>query len=163
MASRTVAWLESVALFLALYLGLPATGLAVDGLLGWPSLPGALRWTGLAPLAVGAAGIAWCFTLFVRLGRGTPNPLVPPRVLVTTGPFAWTRNPIILSHALACLGAALIVASPAAVLIVVLLGIPVQFIVRLEERRLELRYGDAYRLYRDAVPRWIPRRPRQIR
>ncbi len=163
MASRAAAWLESVLLFLALYLGLPAAGLLLDAALGWPSLPEALRWVGILPLVVGAAEIAWCFLLFARVGHGTPNPLVPPQALVTTGPFAWTRNPIILSHALASLGAALLVASPAAVVLVLGLGIPVQFIVRHEERSLEARYGDAYRRYRDAVPRWLPRRPRQDR
>lgn len=163
MASRAAAWAESIALFLALYVGLPAVGLGLDHVLGWPALPEALRWLGLAPLAIGAAGIAWCFSLFVRVGAGTPNPWVPPTRLVTTGPFAWTRNPIILSHALASLGLACVVESPAAVVLVLLLGVAVQFIVRREERTLEARYGDAYRRYRDTVPRWIPRRPRQSR
>ncbi len=163
MTSRPVAWLESVVLFLALYAGVPAVGLGADALLGWPSLPPLARWAGLVPFVLGAEGIGWSFLLFVRVGLGTPNPLVPPRVLVTTGPFAWTRNPIILSHALASLGVALLVASPAAVVLVLLLGIPVQFIVRSEERSLEARYGDAYRRYREDVPRWVPKRPRQIR
>ncbi len=163
MTGRAVAWLESVALFVALYAGVPAAGLGLDRFLGWPSLPAFLQAAGLLPLLLGAAGIAWCFSLFVRVGQGTPNPLVPPQVLVTAGPFAWTRNPIILSHAVASLGVALVVASPAAVIIVLVLGIPVQFIVRREEGSLEARYGDAYRRYRDAVPRWVPRRPRQVR
>ncbi len=163
MASRRLAWLESVGLFVALYVGVPAAGLAVDTFLGWPPLPELLRWAGLVPLVVGAAGIGWCFLLFVRIGQGTPNPWDPPRTLVTTGPFAWTRNPIILSHAIATLGLALLVASPAAVAIVLLLGLAVPFIVRHEERTLEARYGDVYRRYRDAVPRWVPRRPRQMR
>lgn len=157
MASRPAAWLESLGLFVALYAGLPAAGLLLDAWLGWPAIPAPWRWMGLAPLILGAAGIAWCFLLFVRVGRGTPNPLVPPQVLVTTGPFAWTRNPIILSHALAAFGEALVVGSPAAVIMVLLLGIPVQFIVRREEKSLETRHGDAYRAYRDAVPRWLPR------
>ncbi len=152
-----MAWAESVALFVALYAGVPVVGWTFDGWLGWPPLPAPWTWLGLAPLLVGAVGIAWCFSLFVRLGRGTPNPLVPPRVLVTAGPFAWTRNPIILSHALAALGVAVLVGSPAAVVLVLALGIPVQLVVRWEERSLEGRYGDAYRRYRDAVPRWLPR------
>ncbi len=163
MASRAVAWAESGALFAAVYAGVPAAGIGLDSLLGWPSLPLPLRWTGLAPLVLGAAGIAWCFTLFVRRGRGTPNPIAPPQVLVTEGPFAWTRNPIILSHALASLGLALAVGSGSAFLLVLLIGIPVQFVVRSEEGTLEARFGDAYRAYRDAVPRWLPRRPRQRR
>ena len=158
-----MAWLESGVLFAALYLGLPALGLALDGVLGWGAFPAAVRWAGVAPFALGALGITWSFLLFIRVGRGTPNPLVPPTALVTTGPFAWTRNPIILSHALASAGVALLAGSPAALLIVLLLGLPVQFVVRSEEGRLEARFGDAYRRYRDEVPRWIPRRPRQIR
>ena len=163
VASRTLAWLESLALFVALYAGLPVAGLALDGLLGWPRIGDLLRWAGLLPLVLGAAGIAWCFGLFVRVGKGTPNPFVPPQILVTTGPFAWTRNPIILSHALASLGVALLVASPAAVLLVLLLGIPVQFVVRHEERTLDERYGEAYQAYRERVPRWIPRGRNQRR
>ncbi len=163
MANRALAWGESVALFVAVYAGLPAVGIAVDSALGWPALPSLLRWIGLAPLALGAGGIAWCFSLFVRVGRGTPNPIAPPQALVTAGPFAWTRNPIILSHALASLGLALAVGSGAAFGLVLLIGIPVQFVVRTEERTLEARFGDAYRTYRDSVPRWLPRRPRQRR
>ncbi len=163
MASRTAAWGESVGLFLALYLGLPASGIVLDSVFGWPSFSETVRWAGVLPLGLGAAGIAWCLTLFVRLGRGTPNPWVPPQVLVTSGPFAWTRNPIILSHAVACLGAAVVVGSPAAVILVLLLGLPVQVVVRHEERTLEARYGEPYRRYRDAVPRWLPRRPRHSR
>lgn len=163
MAGRVLPWAESVILFLALYLGLPATGLLLDTVLGWPSLPAVLRGAGAIPLILGAVDIVWCFALFVRRGHGTPNPLVPPDALVTSGPFAWTRNPIILGHALATGGLGLVLGSPAAVLLVLLLGIPVQFIARYEERSLEARFGDAYRVYRSTVPRWIPRRPRQMR
>jgi protein-S-isoprenylcysteine O-methyltransferase Ste14 len=163
MTGRLLAWTEIAVLLVALYAGVPAGGIALDTLLGWPGFPALVRWIGILPLVAGAAGFAWCFAVFVRVGRGTPNPRMPPQTLVTTGPFAWTRNPIILSHALASLGAALVVASPAAVAIVLLLGIPVQLIVRREERSLEARYGDAYIAYRAAVPRWVPHRPRQSR
>lgn len=163
MIGRLLAWVESVGLFAALYLGVPAVGLTSDRIARWAPLPPIARWIGILPLLLGAAGIGWSFLLFVRLGHGTPNPWVPPRELVTSGPFAWTRNPIILSHTLAMLGVAMIVASPATVIIVLLLGIPVQYVVRIEERTLEARYGDVYRRYRETVPRWIPRRPRQLR
>lgn len=162
MAGRAAAWAESVGLFAALYVGLPWLCLIVDGLLGLPALPWPVRIAGIVPLLLGAIGIAWCFSLFVRKGLGTPNPWDPPQRLVTEGPFAWTRNPITLSHALASLGVACVVGSPIAIVVVLLIGIPVQYVVRREERTLERRYGDAYRRYREAVPRWIPRR-RQMR
>lgn len=161
MVSRLAAWTESIALFLALYGGVPLVGLTLDRLFDLPSIPALVRPFGALPLLVGAVGVAWCFGLFVRMGNGTPNPWRPPQALVTEGPFAWTRNPIILSHALAVLGVAILVSSPSAVVLVLLLGVPVQGIVRHEERTLEARYGEAYRAYRDAVPRWIPRRQRR--
>lgn len=163
MANRVVAWAESASLFIALYVGLPWMGLTLDSILRSPALPDFLRWIGIVPLVLGAGGVTWCFALFVRVGRGTPNPTRPPERLVTTGPFAWTRNPIVLSHACASLGVALLVGSLSATVLVLLLGIPVQFIARIEERSLEARFGDEYRAYRNSVPRWIPRRPRQSR
>ena len=162
MTGRALAWAESVGLFAALYVGLPWVGLTADGMLGWPGLPWPVRIAGFAPLLLGASGIAWCFSLFVRKGLGTPNPWDPPQRLVTEGPFAWTRNPITLSHALAALGLSLAVGSLAASIAVLVLGIPVQLVVRREEHTLERRFGDEYRRYRATVPRWIPRR-RQMR
>ena len=163
MASRVAAWTESVGLFLALYGGFPLVGLAFDRLLGVPAFPTAVRLLGFLPLVLGGAGVLWCFGLFVQVGRGTPNPWRPPQILITTGPFALTRNPIILSHALALLGEAFVVGSPLMAVLVLLSGIPVQGVVRLEERTLEDRYGETYRRYRDSVPRWIPRVRRQRR
>ncbi|HEY7587846.1 MAG TPA: isoprenylcysteine carboxylmethyltransferase family protein [Thermoplasmata archaeon] len=163
MASKGLAWTESLALFAALYVGLPWIALTVDRWIGWPGLPWPVPTAGIPLLVIGGAGLVRCFFLFVREGEGTPNPLVPPRRLVTSGPFAWTRNPIVLSHALASLGVALLVGSSTAILLVLLLGIPVQMVSRLEERTLETRFGDAYRAYKEAVPRWLPRRPRQSR
>src|SRR5207302_11218819 len=61
----------------------------------------------------------WCFALFVQVGRGTPNPTMPPTALVTVGPYRWTRNPIALSHAAALFGLSLLLGSVSAVAIVV--------------------------------------------
>jgi len=138
MDRRIVAWAEISLVFLALYLGVPLAGLTIDRGLGFPAFPVALRLAGFAFLFVGFAGLAWCFSLFAG-ARGTPNPRLPPSRLVTSGPYAWTRNPIAGSHFLAVLGVALVIGSPGAVLIVFLLGIPANLIVRFEERSLERR------------------------
>ncbi len=161
MPQRAVAWAETVLLFAALYIGLPWTSVRSDAALGWPALPDLVRSLGVPLLVLGAAGLAWCFLVFLRVGGGTPNPIDPPNALVTQGPFAWTRNPIILSHALASFGVAFIVASPTMAIGVLAIGGLVPFIVRHEEGSLERRFGDAYVRYRDAVPRWIPRPPRR--
>ena len=162
MDRRIVAWAEISLVFLALYLGVPLAGLTIDRGLGLPAFPVALRLAGFVFLLIGLVGLAWCFSLFAG-ARGTPNPRLPPSRLVTSGPYAWTRNPIAGSHFLAVLGIALVIGSPGAVLIVFLLGIPANLIVRFEERSLERRFGAEYRAYCESVPRWIPRPTRPQR
>lgn len=161
MKRRALAWGEIAFAFFLLYAGVPWVGLQLDRLFRIPPLPEPIRWIGLPFLIVGAAGLAWCFSLFVRRGRGTPNPMMPPQLLVVEGPFAWTRNPIALSHAAALFGLCLVLGSLSAVILIVVLSIPVHFAMLQEERTLEVRFGDAYRAYKAAVPRWIPRRPRR--
>ena len=86
VARRIVAWSEMAVLFALLYIGVPWAGLQVDRWLGIPAWPWPLPWLGLGLFAIGVIGLGWCFALFARVGRGTPNPLMPPEVLVTAGP-----------------------------------------------------------------------------
>ena len=157
MSSRSLAYFEMAVLFLLLYVGIPWVGLQIDRLLRLPSWPSPILWLGLGLAVFGVVGLAWCFALFARVGRGTPNPTRPPEVLVIVGPYAWTRNPIALFHAGALTGLSLFLGSVSAVALVVLLSVPVHFGMLREERTLEIRFGDAYRAYQASVPRWIPR------
>jgi protein-S-isoprenylcysteine O-methyltransferase Ste14 len=159
VVSRVGAWAEMVALFLLLYVGVPWAGLQIDRVLAIPPWPSPLPWLGLGLCILGFAGLGWCFLLLARVGRGTPNPSRPPQALVTVGPYAWTRNPIALSHAAALIGLSAFLGSVSAVAIVILLSVPVHVAMLREERTLESRFGDAYRTYRDRVPRWLPRPP----
>src|SRR2546427_7994240 len=148
---RILAWSEMFALFVLLYVGIPWAGLTVDRFLGIPTWPSPVRWIGMVLLALGIAGLAWCFALFARIGRGTPNPTMPPTALVTVGPYAWTRNPIALSHAAALFGLSLFVGSVSAAVIVLFLAIP-GHVARLHEHGTpHARCGDAHRANRAAV------------
>jgi protein-S-isoprenylcysteine O-methyltransferase Ste14 len=150
-------WIQMFALFIALYVGIPFAGLQLDRWIALPPWPLPVQALGVILLVLGIGGLAWCFALFVNVGRGTPNPTTPPKTLVIVGPYAWTRNPIALSHAIALIGLSFVVGSISAVAIVVFLGIPIHFAMLHEERTLEARFGEAYRAYAAAVPRWIPR------
>jgi protein-S-isoprenylcysteine O-methyltransferase Ste14 len=84
------------------------------------------------------------------------SPLAPTTVLVTEGVFSWTRNPFYTGGTLAMLGLAflldidwlLVLAIPSAVLL--------HFgVVKPEETYLTARFGDAYRHYEEAVPRYL--------
>ena len=83
-----------------------------------------------------------------------------PRVLITRGIYGWIRNPRYLETILFMLGCAFF-ADYLAIYLVWLAGLPiVHFVVILEERELQLAFGDEYLVYTDRVPRYIPKRLR---
>ena len=93
----------------------------------------------------------------VRKGRGTPLPLDQTQELVTSGPYAYVRNPM----AIAGIGQGIAISWWMAswpLLAYALLGALLwQFVVRpLEEENLAERFGAAYEGYRERVRCWIP-------
>ena len=78
--------------------------------------------------------------------------------LVSSGPFAWVRNPLYLGNIAIWVGFALTARLVwLAPVILFLLGLEYHAIVRWEEELLESRLGEAYREYKSRVPRWLPR------
>jgi protein-S-isoprenylcysteine O-methyltransferase Ste14 len=96
--------------------------------------------------------------LFVTVGKGTPAPWDPPQKLVVEGPYRYLRNPMITSVLFLLAAEALFFGSRALAgwLLVFFLANAVYFPL-VEEKALERRFGDPYRLYKANVPRWIPR------
>ncbi len=124
------------------------------------SPPGALRWLGLVPLAAGTAALLWCVRDFAVRGRGTLAPVDPPRELVSVGLYRWVRNPMYVGVLTTLLGHALWFGSPSLLLYAALVASGFHlFVVLYEEPVLGRRFGEPYRRYCGAVPRWIPRRP----
>ena len=96
--------------------------------------------------------------LFLHVGRGTPAPWDPPRRLVVQGPYRHVRNPMITSVIAMLLAETLLFASwPLAAWMVVFFAVNAVYFPLSEEKGLEKRFGEDYRIYRDNVPRWIPR------
>ena len=95
---------------------------------------------------------------FAVRGSGTPVPFDPPKRLVTTGPYAYVRNPMQLSAALVMLGWGAILGSwwvAGAGLMAVVYG--TGFAAGDEGGDLDRRFGGAWRAYADAARSWIPR------
>jgi protein-S-isoprenylcysteine O-methyltransferase Ste14 len=92
----------------------------------------------------------------VRLGGGGPGMDTFPERLVTTGPFAWCRNPMYLGHIVFLAGLALTFQSWFAALITVATAVWFQFRIRRDETRLRERFGRPYEEYVARVSRWIP-------
>jgi protein-S-isoprenylcysteine O-methyltransferase Ste14 len=77
--------------------------------------------------------------------------------LITTGPFAFVRNPLYLGNIALWAGFGIAAHLPwAAAAIGLSLAVEYHAIVRWEERLLEARRGTEYREYLAHVPRWMP-------
>jgi protein-S-isoprenylcysteine O-methyltransferase Ste14 len=76
--------------------------------------------------------------------------------LVDSGVFRFTRNPVYLSMVLLVIGVGLMLNSFWSLLLAVPTGSALCLTaIRPEERYLEAKFGDAYRAYRAAAPRWF--------
>jgi protein-S-isoprenylcysteine O-methyltransferase Ste14 len=129
--------------------------------LGWGlgGLPGALVVAvGIALIVVGFSLWLWTVRLFSRIGKGTLAAWDPTSRLVVEGPYSRARNPMITAVVVLLVGEALLLGSPwVLVWAGVFLAINFIYFLRFEEPSLERRFGEQYRAYKRAVPRWIPR------
>jgi len=79
-------------------------------------------------------------------------------VLTTTGPYAYTRNPLYLGSGILAIGAAMALRSwPAAVLLLVYFALVYSFVMRREEMELRAKHGAAFDAYTASVPLFFPR------
>jgi protein-S-isoprenylcysteine O-methyltransferase Ste14 len=110
-------------------------------------------------LIVGGVLFAW-WSIYVQftIGRGTPVPIMATQLLIIQRPYNYCRNPMALGTIVAGLGLAILLGSYSAVAIVLTLAIILlSYIKFLEEKEMELRFGDAYREYRKQTPFILPR------
>ena len=91
---------------------------------------------------------------FVKAGTNI-RPDMPTTALITSGLFAHSRNPIYQGASIALLGLALMLASDWILVLMVPALILLHYgVVLREERYLERKFGEAYRRYKAAVPRY---------
>jgi protein-S-isoprenylcysteine O-methyltransferase Ste14 len=125
----------------------------------------------LLQLAGGAAVLIGVFLFgaslwrFATDGRGTLAPWDPPRLLVVNGPYQYVRNPMISGVLFIITGEALLLLSLAhAAWAAFFLAVNLVYIRFVEEPQLARRFGPGYDIYRQSVPRFVPRlRPWQPR
>jgi protein-S-isoprenylcysteine O-methyltransferase Ste14 len=139
----------------------PAAIGLVEREVGVPVWASGELWRRLAAGAMfaGASAIGlWSAAAMAIRGRGTPLPTDPAVELVTTGPYAWVRNPMAVAGLLQGLSVALYLGS-GLTLAYVLIGCAIwQVAVRpQEERELLERFGERYEAYRRRVRCWLPR------
>jgi len=128
-------------------------------------------WLGLPALMVGRSGLLAGFflagvgislcgscTAFFLKARGTPVPFNPPRELITVGPYARARNPMLTGVFAILFGVGFLLHSAALVFLVTPVFIVANVVeLRLvEEPELMRRFGAAYAEYRRRVPMFVP-------
>ena len=105
----------------------------------------------VAGLLLGFSGVA----RFRRTGTNV-MPFREADVLVTTGPFRYTRNPMYLGLALVLLGAWVLLGGLSGVVgIAVFVVTADRWYIGYEERMLREKFGPDYDAYRSCVRRWI--------
>jgi protein-S-isoprenylcysteine O-methyltransferase Ste14 len=124
--------------------------IAGTGMAHWGSaaVAGALILIGVAIFAAGVGS-------FRR--AATPLPTnQPARVLVTTGVYGWTRNPLYLAFLLVFAGVGLAVRSPWILVLALPVALTIRYaVVAREEAYLQRRFSDAYLAYKRRVRRWL--------
>jgi protein-S-isoprenylcysteine O-methyltransferase Ste14 len=131
-------------------------GIILDFLLPIELLPGVVQLSVGLPLVGFAVFLsAVSFRTFIKHGT-TSGHRRKPCVLITGGPFRYTRNPLYLSGLVLVLGIAVLLdglwiavfAPPAAIIV------HYRAVLK-EETLLHLHFGMAYQQYRSTVRRWI--------
>jgi len=94
----------------------------------------------------------------VKHGGGGPGEKweKQPQQLITTGPYAFTRNPVYLGHFIFLIGLALTLQSLLATILAVVIAVTFHKRILRDETRLAEVFGQEYFEYKSHVRRWIP-------
>ncbi len=128
----------------------------------WLRLPDIilLPWTVIAGLVLLVPGLVlyiWTLIDFIK-SRGTPAPVNPPVHLISSGLYAYSRNPMITGIFLTYFGLGLLIGSLSLIVFYTPLFILFMhfYLIKVEEKELELKFGQAYLDYKQRVPMYLP-------
>jgi protein-S-isoprenylcysteine O-methyltransferase Ste14 len=101
--------------------------------------------------------MGWSLLNFLKV-RGTPVPFNPPPKLVTSGPYAYVRNPMLTGIFIFLLGLGTLFRSLSLVFLFTpaFIAINVWELKTIEEPELEKRLGEEYIQYKKRKPMFIP-------
>jgi protein-S-isoprenylcysteine O-methyltransferase Ste14 len=133
---------------------------------GWEAgRPSAWNLIGLAPVAAGVVVLAWCFVGGLARVHELPRRMegLGFPLLMDWGPYAFSRNPMYVGEFTLWLGWSILYGSVAVLFGFLALVVTIALVVPREERGLEGRFGESYRRYKAAVPRWLGRPRRGLK
>jgi protein-S-isoprenylcysteine O-methyltransferase Ste14 len=108
--------------------------------------------------SIGICVVVWVSVTFVRRGKGTAVPLLPPTQFVAIGLYRFVRNPMYIGLLLVIIAETIFFRSVWLLIYASLFWLAVHcYVVLIEEPDLKRRFGASYMEYLTATPRWIPR------
>lgn len=127
----------------------------------WPPKPANLFFA-IPLITAGTSFWLWSVWIFFK-SKGTPVPVSPPPKLIETGPYAYSRNPMLSGLFLTLFGIGFLFQ----VVSLIVFYTPLFILIAslefklIEEPELEKRFGRAYVEYRKRVPMFFPYRGRR--
>lgn len=114
-----------------------------------------LRYVGVALVVIGVATLVLAYSSMAR-AKTTIDPNVHTSKIVTSGIYAYSRNPIYLGWFVLIAGRALMSASVLALLVAATMLLLLYWAVIVEEEAyLESKFGEEYLSYKKRVRRWL--------
>jgi len=107
-------------------------------------------------LCLGTLLLLWCVREFYVAGRGTLAPWDPPKHLVTSGPYRFSRNPIYVGVVTILAAWCTLWGSRTLIIysVLVMIGFHV-WVILFEEPWAARRFRSQWDAYRARVPRWV--------
>ncbi len=122
---------------------------------------GDLRFLGLIPTVFGVSIYLSTIFDFAKVGRGTPAPFDPPKMLIVRGLYKFVRNPMYVGVLTVLLGEMIYFESATLLIYMGFVFLAISIFVKLyEEPTLEKLFGESYLEYTRVVPPWLPRSKR---
>lgn len=122
------------------------------------SFPISVDMSSLLGLILILSGISLVFVSF-RFMRKMKTTFIPdgtPEVLISSGPFKFSRNPIYLGMLTVLVGVAFLMSSLSAIIIAFVFGIIINFTwIAHEEKKLHELFSEDWENYSSKVRRWI--------
>ena len=132
----------------------------IDNSLNLPTLSSAtwMKVLSFTLFAFGVFFVCWSVIHFLKV-KGTPVPINPPPKLVCTGPYAYTRNPMLTGVFFLLFGIGFFLGSFSLIFIFTPLFILANYweLTIIEEPELLKRLGEEYKIYKEKTPMFFPR------
>lgn len=154
---KPIWFLIAIAYILVIFIALPFVFVSLNVSLSLPVLDNTVvKSTGLVLGVIGILVATHSYILFPKIGKGSPIPTNPAKILIERGLYQYSRNPIYISHLLLIFAGTFFLGYTTLFAYTFLCFIGYNwYITYIEEPELKKRFGNSYSEYCKRVPRWL--------